>query len=80
MSEPLEMFNDIEDVELRARNRAIIMANIYEDNLTKGNKINALGAKLLLTYFSKIPEQERVGTYDQLQSQLSIRGFSKEVH
>lgn len=71
-----ESFNDIENKELRVRNRAVVMANIFEDH-TKGDKITPLGTKLLLTYFNQIPNEEKKITYETFRSHMTQRGFIK---
>ena len=54
------LFDDIEDVTLRNRNRAVILANIAEDNMNREMHISAKGASLVMGYFNAIPEGERV--------------------
>lgn len=75
------LFNDIEDTELRIRNRAVVMANIFEDNLDGDAKVDAVtikgdGAVLLLQYVKNIPEEEMVPTWDKFKSIMTEeRGF-----
>lgn len=52
------LFNDVEDINLRMRNRAVVMANIAEQ-YTKDKKITTKGASLILGYFECIPLAER---------------------
>lgn len=70
------LFEEIQDTALRARNRAVIMANIVEDNLTKGKRVTPNGAALLLGYFESIPQDERQTSYLIFEQQLKERGFS----
>ena len=69
------LFNDIEDITLRNRNRAVVMANLLEDNLNKEKKINPKGAALLLGYFNRIPEGERADVHNRFTEGLLQRGF-----
>lgn len=52
------LFNDIEDIELRNRNRAVILTNIALAH-TKNRKITAGGAGLILGYFNQILPGDR---------------------
>jgi len=52
------LFNDIEDVALKQRNRAVIMANIAE-KYTKAKKISLKGASLIIGYFNEVPLEDR---------------------
>lgn len=68
-----ELFND-QDQELRTRNRAVVLANIFQDN-SKDAKITPKGLKLILGYFQSIPEGERKSVQDQFTEQMKQRGF-----
>ena len=69
-----ELFEDIEDVILRTRNRAVVLANIAEDH-TKNRRINAKGAALILGYFGSIPDSERGTVRDAFKSDMKARGY-----
>lgn len=70
------MFEDIENDELRARNRGVIMANIYEDNATvNGNKLTMEGTKAIVKYFTRIPLDERHMAREAFQNSLTERGI-----
>lgn len=69
-----ETFNDVENKELRVRNRAVVMANIWEDH-SDGKKLSPLGTKLLFTYFNNVPEEEKKVTFDTFKSHMTVRGF-----
>lgn len=68
------LFNDIEDEVLRNRNRAVVLANISEDN-TKNKKITPKGAALVLGYFSQIPAEDRADTTERYKINMQQRGF-----
>lgn len=68
------LFNEIEDPALRTRNRAVILANIMEQN-TKHQKISRKGAALALGYFNQIPDEEKQIVHDALTQQLKERGY-----
>lgn len=69
-----ELFNDIEDSELRNRNRAVVLANMAEDH-TKDRRINAKGAGLVIGYFSQVPEQDRDIVRAKFATAMQQRGF-----
>lgn len=69
-----DMFNDVKDVALRARNRAIVMANIFEDN-AEGNNINGRGASLLFKYYGGIPATEKAVTFEAFKENMTLRGY-----
>jgi hypothetical protein len=68
------LFNDIENPELRNRNRATILANIASDN-TKNRIIHAKGAALILGYFKEVPEHDREDVKEQFKQNMKERGF-----
>ena len=69
-----ELFNDIEDNELRNRNRAVVLANMAEDH-TKDRRINVKGAGLVIGYFSQIPEEDRDIVREKFATAMQQRGF-----
>jgi hypothetical protein len=68
------LFNDIEDKELRTRNRAVVLANMAEAN-TKGNKISNKGAFLVLSYFDKVPKEEQQICLEVFEKTMKDRGY-----
>ena len=70
----LEMFTDIKDSALKARNRAIVMANIFEDN-AEGDNISTKGAALLFGYFKNVPAIEKATTFEAFQINMTERGY-----
>lgn len=80
MSEAYNLFEDIKDEGLRARNRGVVLANIYEDSLV-GGKTPPSGMKALLSYFQSIPveEEQRERAYAEFQQQMTERSFLKEA-
>lgn len=68
------LFNDIEDDQLRTRNRAVILTNIMEDGCLKG-KVKAKAALLIMGYFNCIPDEERDVTRKEFIKQAGERGF-----
>lgn len=68
------LFKDVEDVDLRDRNRAVIMANIVEQ-YTKNKKMTPKGAALILGYFNSLPEAERKGVYDRFEKRVFEMGY-----
>lgn len=68
------LFNDIEDYELRTRNRSVVLSNIVEDN-TRDQRISPQGAALVLGYFSKIPSDEREDVQKAFKASMSRLGY-----
>ena len=68
------LFNDIEDISLRNRNRAVVLANIADDN-NKNNMISAKGGALILGYFQSLPEEDRADVRDKFAQQMRERGY-----
>lgn len=69
-----DLFNDIEDVSLRNRNRAVVLANMAQDH-TKERKISPGGAGLILGYFKNIPDEDKKDVQDRFQKTMQERGF-----
>lgn len=70
----LNLFNDVEDVFLKTRNRAVVMFNIFDDNHKEG-KLSSRHTAELVGYFRQIPEMERKEAYDKFQEMLRERGM-----
>lgn len=69
------LFTDIADEALRNRNRAVVLANMAEDNMNKEGRITPKGAGLVMGYFNAVPEAERQDVYQRFQVNLKQRGF-----
>lgn len=72
------LFNDIEDVALRTRNRAVVMANIAESN-SRERKISAGGMGLIIGYFDKVPKTERKEVMTKFIQAMKERGYELTV-
>lgn len=70
------LFSDIEDVNLRTRNRAVVLANMAEDNKTPDKRITPKGVALMLGYFSLIPNEERNDCNAKFAQEMNDRGFA----
>lgn len=68
------LFNDIEDAVLRLRNRAVVLANIAEDN-TKDRLISPKGAGLVLGYTSKLPKEDVASVTESFKNEMIRRVF-----
>ncbi len=53
-----DLFLDCEDQALQARNRAVVLWNIFESN-SKDGRTNARGAADMVGYTREVPEAER---------------------
>lgn len=69
------LFNDIEDIDLRIRNRAVVMSNIAEANTNKDRNIRPAGVGLILGYFNSVPKEEKKATIEKFVSTMKERGF-----
>lgn len=70
------LFNDIEDIALRMRNRSVVMCNMAFDHSDKRTKrINPKGASLILNYFANIPVTERDDVKKLFAKEMETRGF-----
>jgi hypothetical protein len=70
------LFNDIEDIVLRMRNRSVVMCNMASDHADKRTKrINPKGASLILNYFASIPVAERDDVKNLFAKEMETRGF-----
>jgi len=70
------LFNDIEDEMLRYRNRAVVMANMCEQNM-KQDRINAKGIGLVFGYFNAVAKEERAKTMATFEMIMGTRGYVK---
>lgn len=71
------LFNDIDDVELRNRNRAVVLANIAEDNIDrKSKRVSLKGANLILGYFECILDGDREDVKNKFSDNMKQRGFA----
>jgi hypothetical protein len=68
------LFNDIEDVVLRTRNRGVVLANMAIDNM-RDQKLSPKGVLLVLGYFNTIPEKERINVQASFVESMNQRGF-----
>lgn len=69
------LFNEIEDVNLRNRNRAVVMTNLAEDHKNKENRIGSFGVKLILGYFNCLPKEDRADVLERFKKGLEERKF-----
>lgn len=67
------LFNDIEDVALRNRNRAVVLSNLANDHISN-RKITPKGASLILGYFQQIPEEDREDVKERFAERLKETG------
>jgi hypothetical protein len=72
------LFNDIEDAKLRTRNRAVILANITENNIKNG-RVNDRGRDLLSGYFGLVPSEERADVFVEYLSHCDRLGIDTSV-
>ena len=69
------LFDEVQDRELRVRNLAVTMANIFEDN-TVGNVITQRGGALLLGYFNAIGDLDKKMVTVKFRETMEERGYA----
>ncbi len=70
------MFNDVKDSRIKNRNRAVIMANLFEDNVPFGEKTTSgIGGALVMQYFAKVPDEDKSKVLGDYKSVMLERGF-----
>lgn len=71
------LFNDIEDPAIRNRNRAVVLANIAEDNTDRKTKrINVKGSTLILGYFQHVSDDDKQDVMKRFAEDMKSRGFA----
>ncbi len=69
------LFVEIDDLNLRARNRGVVMANILEEHISEETKrITPTGLRNILEYFNQIDAFERAQAYSAFRQILQERG------
>ena len=72
------LFNDVEDKHTQRQNRAVILANIIEDNLQdESGVVTQTGMLYSLQYWDEIPDEEKKVVYEMLKREVSGRGLIK---
>ena len=72
------LFTEVEDHELKARNRATVMVNILEEHYSReANKVSPVGLKNILEYFQEIPVFEKAVAYAAFEDILKQRGIKR---
>lgn len=61
-----DLFVGLEDKDLQARNRAVVIRNMYEDCQREDGAIGTADAALIASYFKEIPVEERRSVVDKL--------------
>lgn len=67
------LFNDVEDTDAQAYNRARVVFNILDDNSDKERNISQKGTGLVFQYFQQIPEVDRPAMHAELVKILENR-------
>lgn len=69
------LFKDIEDANLRNRNRYVVLANMAEAH-TKQKKLTEKGTYLILSYFNEIPKEDKNAVYEGFKKEMKERGYA----
>jgi len=73
----LYSFTDIEDTDLRVHNQAVVMANLFEDNVQRGkNTTSSKGAALVINYFNTIASADQKEVLNKYREFMQNRGFT----
>lgn len=72
------LFDDVQDRRLRIRNQAIVLANIFEDNML-GMSINKRGTELTLAYFQSVKDEDKQAVYTRYAEVMGERGFKETL-
>ena len=78
------LFLDVESRQQRISNQAVVLANIFEDNLEKTGAlkdkyINAKGIGLTLGYFNSLFKADRAAVTSRYREVMGERGFVEVV-
>lgn len=69
-----ELFNDVEETNLRNQNRAVVLSNISEDH-SKNRLITPKGMALILGYFNEVPMEDRLDVKDRYANEMRLKGW-----
>ena len=71
------LFKDVEDEALQLHNRASVMANMFEDNISKEDQSSTSkkGALLIFGYMNEIDKKERGQLVTAFHEKMKERGF-----
>lgn len=67
-----DLFMEVEDTDLRTRNRAVVLFNIYEDH-TRNGMTNPEGLVQMMQYIQKLPEEDQPTVVSTLSLMLEPR-------
>lgn len=73
------LFFDVDNVSLRNRNRAVVMANMFPKNKHGEDKVPLKVTVDMLTYFSRIPPAERKEVLILLTQRLAEEGYNIQM-
>lgn len=68
-----DLFVEVDDPQLQARNRAVCLYNIFEENANKG-KITAGSVAQMVDYMKSIPTLERATVVEKLHLMMNGGG------
>lgn len=69
-----DLFDSIDDKELRIRNQSVVLANIAQDN-SKGKTITPRAAAIILGYFGQVPAEDRFLVRESFTKTMMDRGY-----
>lgn len=72
----LNTFDEVQDNRIRNRNRAVTLANLFEDHMEPNKRVTSQkGAALILAYFAKLPDDDKKTVYEDYKKVMLERGF-----
>ena len=73
----MNLFNDVEDKELRNYNRGTTLVNLYEQHAGE-SRVNARGVAAILAYFKEVPAEDRAAVLEEFRTVAMERGHLPE--
>ena len=72
------LFSDVEDRDLRTKNQATVMANIFEDSPDVKDKrlVSKRGATILFGYMENVFPEDRATVISLFEGKMKERGYS----
>jgi len=75
--EGYSLFSHVRDTTLQRKNRAMAVANIIQDNLTKDGLVSQGGMYKSMKYWDALPDEEKTKVYQQVACILEDRKLLK---
>ena len=70
------LFLDVEDEELRAKNRAVVLRNMLTSRPWNGKQLPSATASEVVRYFAKVPKEDRSVLFPVFRKLLEDEGLA----